>query len=133
MPIPLGAPVGTRIGDEEHRRQLRRAIIASTVGTAIEWYDFILYGTVTGLVVARLYFPHADPMVGTLEAFGVAAVGFVARPEMDRDNLTPVGNTGFTMDAQAMAALLYGFATHAEYRAAVRKEFDGIRALSATT
>ena len=66
--------------DAEHRRQLRRAVLASTIGTAIEWYDFFLYSTVTGLVFARLYFPHADPFVGTLEAFGVYAVGFVARP-----------------------------------------------------
>jgi metabolite-proton symporter len=64
----------------DHRTQLRRAILAGTVGTAIEWYDFFLYSTVTGLVFARLYFPRADPLVGTLEAFGVYAVGFVARP-----------------------------------------------------
>ena len=64
----------------EHRRQLRRAILASTIGTAIEWYDFFLYGTVTGLVFARLYFPKADPLVGTIEAFGVYTVGFIARP-----------------------------------------------------
>jgi MFS family permease len=66
--------------DAEHRRQLRRAVLAATVGTAIEWYDFFLYSTVTGLVFARLYFPHSDPLVGTLEAFGIYAVGFVARP-----------------------------------------------------
>ena len=66
--------------ETEHRRQLRRAILAGTIGTAIEWYDFFLYSTVTGLVFARLYFPHADPLVGTLEAFGVYAVGFLARP-----------------------------------------------------
>ncbi len=62
------------------RRQLRRAVLAGTIGTAIEWYDFFLYSTVTGLVFARLYFPRADPFVGTLEAFGVYAVGFLARP-----------------------------------------------------
>jgi metabolite-proton symporter len=61
-------------------RQLRRAVLASTIGTAIEWYDFFLYSTVTGLVFAKLYFPRADPLVGTLEAFGVYAVGFLARP-----------------------------------------------------
>src|SRR5438477_1591812 len=65
---------------EEQRRQLRRAVIASTVGTTIEWYDFFLYSTVTGLVFARLYFPQSDPLVGTLEAFAIYAVGFVARP-----------------------------------------------------
>ncbi len=68
------------LDDAEHRRQLRRAILAGTIGTAIEWYDFFLYSTVTGLVFARLYFPRADPFVGTLEAFGVYAVGFLARP-----------------------------------------------------
>jgi MFS family permease len=68
------------LSEREHRRHLRRAVLASTIGTAIEWYDFFLYGTVTGLVFARLYFPHSDPLVGTLEAFGVYAVGFVARP-----------------------------------------------------
>ena len=48
---------------------------------------------------------------------------------MDADNLKPIGHTGFTIDAQAMAALLFDFATHADYRAAVKKEFDGIKAL----
>jgi MFS family permease len=60
--------------------QLRRAVIASTIGTAIEWYDFFLYSVVTGLVFAKLFFPHSDPWVGTLEAFAIYAVGFVARP-----------------------------------------------------
>jgi metabolite-proton symporter len=64
----------------DHQIQLRRAVIASTIGTAIEWYDFFLYSTVTGLVFAKLFFPHSDPWVGTLEAFAIYAVGFVARP-----------------------------------------------------
>ena len=66
--------------ESEHQVQLRRAVIASTIGTAIEWYDFFLYSTVTGLVFAKLFFPHSDPWVGTLEAFAIYAVGFVARP-----------------------------------------------------
>jgi metabolite-proton symporter len=66
--------------ESEHRAQLRRAVVASTIGTAIEWYDFFLYSTVTGLVFAKLFFPHSDPLVGTLEAFAVYAVGFAARP-----------------------------------------------------
>jgi len=49
--------------------------------------------------------------------------------EMDADNLKPIGHKGFTIDAQAMAALLVDFATHADYRAAVKKEFDGIKQL----
>lgn len=70
----------TRLTASEHQRQLRRAVIASTVGTAIEWYDFFLYSTVTGLVFAKLFFPQSDPRVGTLEAFAIYAVGFIARP-----------------------------------------------------
>lgn len=69
-----------QLSPSEHRLQLRRAVIASTVGTAIEWYDFFLYSTVTGLVFAKLFFPQSDPRVGTLEAFAIYAVGFVARP-----------------------------------------------------
>ena len=68
------------LSEAEHQRQLRRAVIASTVGTTIEWYDFFLYSTVTGLVFAKLYFPQSDPLVGTLQAFLIYAVGFVARP-----------------------------------------------------
>ena len=70
----------TPLSDEEARRQLRRAVIASTIGTTIEWYDFFLYSTVTGLVFAKLYFPQSHPLVGTLQAFLIYAVGFVARP-----------------------------------------------------
>src|ERR1043166_3227341 len=66
--------------ESEQRRQLRRAVIASTVGTTIEWYDFFLYSTVTGLVFAKLYFPNSDPLVGTLQAFSIYFVGFLARP-----------------------------------------------------
>jgi MFS family permease len=68
------------LSPSEHQVQLRRAVIASTIGTAIEWYDFFLYSTVTGLVFAKLFFPHSDPWVGTLEAFAIYAVGFIARP-----------------------------------------------------
>ncbi len=74
-----GVAVGA-LSELEHRVQLRRAVIASTIGTTIEWYDFFLYSTVTGLVFAKLYFPESDPLVGTLQAFGIYAVGFVARP-----------------------------------------------------
>jgi MFS family permease len=68
---------------ESHRTNksmLLRAVIASTVGTSIEWYDFFLYSTVTGLVFAKAFFPNSDPLVGTLQAFLIYAVGFVARP-----------------------------------------------------
>src|SRR5271170_2804022 len=66
--------------EKAHRKNLTRAVIASTIGTSIEWYDFFLYSTVTGLVFAKLFFPNSDPTVGLLQAFLVYAVGFVARP-----------------------------------------------------
>src|SRR5215469_1685078 len=68
------------LSEVEHNRQLRRAVVASTVGTIIEAYDFLLYVLVAPLVFAKLYFPESDPLVGTLQAFGIYAVGFVARP-----------------------------------------------------
>ena len=66
--------------DSAHRSQLRRAVVASTVGTTIEWYDFLLYSVVTGLVFGKLFFPKSEPLVGVLQAFAVYAVGFLARP-----------------------------------------------------
>lgn len=53
---------------------------ASVLGTAIEWYDFLIYGTAAALVLNKLFFPSFDPFVGTLAAFSTYAVGFVARP-----------------------------------------------------
>jgi len=58
----------------------RRALIGSVFGTALETYDFILFGTAAGLVFNRLFFPGSDALAGTLYAFGAFAVGFVARP-----------------------------------------------------
>src|SRR6202023_4151821 len=72
------APTG--LSDPEHRVQLRRAVIASTIGTTIEWYDFLLYSIVTGLVFAKLYFPATDPLIATMQAYAIFFVGFVARP-----------------------------------------------------
>jgi metabolite-proton symporter len=72
--------VNGTLSDAEHSAQLRRAVIAATVGTTIEWYDFFVYGTATGLVFGKLFFPNSDPLVATLNAFAVYAVGFVARP-----------------------------------------------------
>ena len=68
------------LSDIDRRSQLRRAVIASTIGTTIEWYDFLLYSTVTGLVFAKLYFPLSDPLVATMQAYAIFFVGFIARP-----------------------------------------------------
>src|SRR5271167_4264430 len=68
------------LSDAEHSAQLRKAVIASTIGTTIEWYDFFLYGTAAGLVFGKLYFPNNDPTTATLLAFSTYFVGFAARP-----------------------------------------------------
>jgi metabolite-proton symporter len=62
------------------RAQRRRAIVASTVGTTIEWYDFFLYATTAALVFPKLFFPSVDSSAGILLAFGTQFVGFAARP-----------------------------------------------------
>jgi hypothetical protein len=61
----------------DHSAQLRKAVIASTIGTTIEWYDFFLYGTAAGLIFGKLYFPNQDPLTATLAAFGTYFIGFV--------------------------------------------------------
>jgi MFS family permease len=74
------AAVSSGLSDTEHSAQLRKAVIAATVGTTIEWYDFFIYGTAAGLVFPKLFFPNADPLTGTLAAFSTYFVGFVGRP-----------------------------------------------------
>ena len=78
--MTIAAPEQVSLSTQDHQKQLYRAVVASTIGTTIEWYDFFLYSIVTGLVFAKLYFPNSDPLTGTLQAFGIYAVGFAARP-----------------------------------------------------
>ena len=59
---------------------LRRVVMASLIGTTVEWYDFFLYGSAAALVFNKLFFPEFDPLTGTLLAFATYALGFVARP-----------------------------------------------------
>ncbi len=60
--------------------QMRRVAVSVLVGTTIEWYDFILYGSAAALVLGPLFFPSGDPVASTLLAFSTFAVGFLARP-----------------------------------------------------
>jgi MHS family shikimate/dehydroshikimate transporter-like MFS transporter len=60
--------------------ELRRVVLGSVVGTALEWYDFFIYGTAAALVFGDLFFPNSDPAVGSLAAFATFGVGFVFRP-----------------------------------------------------
>lgn len=62
------------------RSQLRRAIVASAVGTSIEWYDFYLYGSAAVLIFPQKFFPASDPFIGTLLSYSTYFVGFVSRP-----------------------------------------------------
>lgn len=64
----------------ERAKLAKRAAIASCVGTAVEWYDYFIFGTASALVFGTLFFPGDDPMMGTLSAFAVFGVGFFARP-----------------------------------------------------
>ncbi len=69
----LGAP-------PSGRTEIARIVGASVIGTVIEWYDFLIYGTASALVFNRLFFPTFDPAAGTLAAFASYAVGFLVRP-----------------------------------------------------
>lgn len=62
------------------RRLLRRVALSSLLGTTVEYYDFLLYATMTALVFNRLFFPNNDPALATVAAFGTLAVGYLARP-----------------------------------------------------
>src|SRR5947207_9926275 len=72
LPQLADAPVG--------RRAVVEAVMASTVGTTIEWYDFFLYGVMAALVFPALFFPEVDPFFGQILSFLTFTVGFVARP-----------------------------------------------------
>ncbi|MCZ6672137.1 MAG: MFS transporter, partial [Verrucomicrobia bacterium] len=59
---------------------VKRVVLASFIGTAIEWYDFFIYGTAAALVFNKLFFPVGDDFTSTMAAYGSFAVGFFARP-----------------------------------------------------
>jgi MFS transporter, MHS family, shikimate and dehydroshikimate transport protein len=59
---------------------LRHVMLAAAIGSALEWYDFFIYGTASALVFGELFFPKYDASAGTLAAFATFAVGFLARP-----------------------------------------------------
>src|SRR5690349_19018565 len=60
--------------------RINKATVGATVGTALEWYDFSLYGTASALVFPAVFFPSQDPVLATLASFATFAVGFFARP-----------------------------------------------------
>lgn len=68
------------IQDAVDERATRRVVVASLIGTTVEYYDFSVYGMAASLVLAGLFFPSGDPTLGTLAAFATFAVAFLARP-----------------------------------------------------
>ena len=81
VPLSTALPDVTGVtGDAPGRAGMGRIMWASVLGTVVEWYDFLIYGTAAALVFNKLFFPTLDPTAGTLAAFGSYAVGFVARP-----------------------------------------------------
>ncbi|WP_079132115.1 MFS transporter [Streptomyces nanshensis] len=77
---PSGAPSGSAPRKAPSTADIKRLLSAAFIGTALEWYDYFLYGTAAALVFNRLFFPELDPAVGTIASFITFAVGFVARP-----------------------------------------------------
>src|SRR5580693_457988 len=76
----MAMPQVSTLDSSQQRQQVVRAMVASAVGTSIEWYDFFLYGVAAALVFPQKYFPQSDPFVGTLLSFSTYFVGFIARP-----------------------------------------------------
>jgi MFS family permease len=68
------------VAETMRRRHLVRAVVASTVGTTVEWYDFFLYNAAAALIFPKQFFPDSDPYVATLLSFSTLFAGFAARP-----------------------------------------------------
>jgi MHS family shikimate/dehydroshikimate transporter-like MFS transporter len=66
--------------EKDKKGGMTSIVFAGSVGTIIEWYDFLIYGTAAALVFNTLFFPNVDPLTGTLAALGTYAAGFIARP-----------------------------------------------------
>ncbi|WP_240694541.1 MFS transporter [Cryobacterium sp. SO1] len=78
-PTPERTALGSNDGAAD-KRPVRRAAWAGLIGTALEQYDFVIYGTATAIIFNRIFFPNVDPAIGIIAAFGAYAVGFGARP-----------------------------------------------------
>src|SRR5699024_8842645 len=75
-----GAQMKTSNNEVASTSTLRRVVAASLIGSVIEWYEYLIYGTMAALVFNELFFPSFDPTVGIILAFATFAVGFISRP-----------------------------------------------------
>src|SRR5215469_9598634 len=73
-------PAGAVHDVADERSRMRMVMLSSVIGTTVEWYDFLLYGTAAALLFNKLFFPAFDPLVGTIAALASFAAGFIARP-----------------------------------------------------
>src|SRR6202045_2335434 len=95
---------------DEQTSEIKRIVVSSIVGTAVEWYDFLIYGTASALVFNKLFFPLSNPTLGTIAAFGTYGVGFLARPL----GAAIFGHFGDRVGRKAMLAMtiiIMGFGT----------------------
>jgi hypothetical protein len=115
--MAASADVNTPLSPIEHNRELRRAIIAATVGTTIEWYDFLLYSTMAGLVFGKLFFPYETTLTATLNAFDLyeAVPSEGMRPALRVPNLPYGGgaDASVKLDRGICLAIIRGIAPNA--------------------
>jgi MHS family shikimate/dehydroshikimate transporter-like MFS transporter len=78
--MAIAEPVDIEVIPDTATVSLRRIVWSSVIGTAVEWYDFLIYGAATALVFNKIFFPAGDAALATIAAFGTYAVGFLARP-----------------------------------------------------
>jgi MHS family shikimate/dehydroshikimate transporter-like MFS transporter len=78
--MTIAGPVAIVESPDEQTTELKRIVLSSIIGTAVEWYDFLIYATATALVFNKLFFPSSDPALSTIASFSTLAVGYFARP-----------------------------------------------------
>jgi MHS family shikimate/dehydroshikimate transporter-like MFS transporter len=78
--MSIAEPVLFDEGASGRTAGMRRVVLSSIIGTAVEWYDFLIYAAASALVFNKLFFPTTDPALGTIAAFGTYGVGYFARP-----------------------------------------------------
>jgi MFS transporter, MHS family, shikimate and dehydroshikimate transport protein len=108
--VPMVVMTGSTLQEESKSAALRQVLWSSVLGSTVEWYDFLVYGTAAALVFNKLFFPNLSPALGSIAAFGSYGVGFVARPLGG----VVFGHFGDRIGRKAMLAttiLIMGFGT----------------------